>query len=83
MDSQGQEYKTWKDAFGKEILATAKFYPDFPKPGVTFMDLFSLTANPRFFKKLNEATIKIIDTELGKAPDAFNVIVGLESRGFI
>ena len=64
-------------------MATAKFYPDFPKPGVTFMDLFSLTANPPFLKKMTEGTIKIIDTELGKAPDAFNVIVGLESRGFI
>ena len=47
------------------------------------MDLFSLTANPEFFKKLTEGAIKIIDTEVGKAGEAFNVIVGLESRGFI
>ena len=78
-----QDYKTWKEGFGKEIISTAKFYPDFPKPGVTFMDLFSLTANPQFFKKLTEGTIKIIDNEIGKAGECFNCIVGLESRGFI
>ena len=64
-------------------MTTAKFYQDFPKPGVNFMDLFSLSANPPFFKKLVDSTIKIIDTEVGKAPEAFNVIIGLESRGFI
>ena len=83
MDQKDQEYTTWKEAFGKEIMTTAKFYQDFPKPGVNFMDLFSLSANPPFFKKLVDSTIKIIDTEVGKAPEAFNVIIGLESRGFI
>ena len=80
MDS---DYTTWKEGFGKEVMSTAKFFSDFPKPGVNFMDLFSLTANPAFFKKLVEASTRIIDTEVGKAQQDFNVIVGLESRGFI
>ena len=67
MDNQNTEYTTWKEQFGKEVMTTAKFYQDFPKPGVNFMDLFSLTANPAFFKKLTDASIRIIDTEVGKA----------------
>ena len=45
------------------------------------MDLFSLTADPAFFKKLNDGTIIVIEKEIGSAN--FDVIVGLESRGFI
>ena len=45
------------------------------------MDLFSLTSNPQFFKELNEGTVKVIEKEIGR--ENFNVIVGLESRGFI
>ena len=43
------------------------------------MDLFSLTSKPDVFEKLNLSTAKIIKEEVGE----FNVIVGLESRGFI
>jgi len=35
-----------KEEIAKLIKEQAKFYPDFPKPGVTFMDLFSLTSKP-------------------------------------
>ena len=81
MDS---DYAGWKEKMAADVKAKADFYPDFPKPGVTFMDLFSLTSNPEAFKALNEGTVKIIETEVGKVSDgAFNVIVGLESRGFI
>ena len=44
------------------------------------MDLFSLTANPQVFKEINEGTIKIIENEVGHT---FNVVVGLDARGFI
>jgi adenine phosphoribosyltransferase len=65
------------------IIDSVKIYPDFPKEGVDFMDLFSLTSNPELFKSINESTIKLIENEVGKAHVDFNVIVGLESRGFI
>ena len=62
-----------------KIKQKVKFYPDFPKPGVTFMDLFSLTSDPVFFKEVNDETIKLLSAEA----QGFTVIVGLESRGFI
>ena len=64
-------------------METAKFYPDFPKKGVNFMDLFSLTRNHKFFQELNEFTLRVIRQEVGEPGTDFNVIVGLESRGFI
>ena len=63
----------------KKIKDKVKFYPDFPKPGVTFMDLFSLTSDPPLFKEVNDSTAKLLSTEA----QGFTVIVGLESRGFI
>jgi len=68
-----------KEDIAALIKKEAKFYPDFPKPGVTFMDLFSLTSKPDLFEKLNQASAKVLKEEAGE----FNVIVGLESRGFI
>ncbi len=29
-----------------------KFYKDFPKPGINFLDIFSVTENPQAFKKV-------------------------------
>ena len=62
-----------------KIKDKVKFYPDFPKPGVTFMDLFSLTSDPVFFGEVNEETANLLKQEAGE----FTIIVGLESRGFI
>ena len=56
---------------------------DFPKAGVNFMDLFSLTSDSEAFKKINEGTAMVIEHEVGKAGEAFNVVVGMDSRGFI
>ncbi len=47
------------------------------------MDLFSLTSDPKVFKILNEGTLRIIKEEIGEAGVDFDIIVGLESRGFI
>ena len=47
------------------------------------MDLFSLTSDPSFFKQMNDWTVKVIEKEVGTSGLAFDVIVGLESRGFI
>ena len=77
------EYAQWKEALSQKIIDNVKFYPDFPKKGVNFMDLFSLSSDPGLFKYINECTIKLIENEVGKAHVDFNVIVGLESRGFI
>ena len=78
-----EEYKAWKSGVSKGIMSKAKFYNDFPKKGVTFMDLFSITQDPAFFRQLNEDTAKIIRREVGEPGVAFTHVVGLESRGFI
>ncbi|KAG7164342.1 adenine phosphoribosyltransferase-like [Homarus americanus] len=54
-------------------------YPDFPKPGIVFKDIFSVLADPPVFKDLMvifEERIRAI------CPDV-EIIVGLESRGFL
>lgn len=76
-------YATWKEQFANQVKEKATFYENFPKQGVTFMDLFSLTNDPAFFKMFNDGTVKVLEEEVGQAGVDFNVIVGLESRGFI
>ncbi|KAK9872415.1 hypothetical protein WA026_017874 [Henosepilachna vigintioctopunctata] len=54
-------------------------YPDFPKPGIIFRDIFSILHKPDLFSVLRElltATAKSFKVK----PD---VIVGLDSRGFL
>ena len=80
---QKQEYNNWRDQFALQIKEKAKFYNDFPKKGVTFLDIFSLTSDPEFFKELNKGTVKIIEREIEEQGLDFNAIIGLESRGFI
>lgn len=65
------------------ILRETDVYQDYPKPGVAFKDFFSLTRKPEAFKKLIECTEEQILREVGQPGEAFNTIIGLESRGFI
>lgn len=50
--------------------------PDFPKPGVTFKDITPLLASPEGFQAAVDGLIEI-------APDDFDVVIGMEARGFI
>lgn len=65
-------------------------YPDFPKEGITFEDIMPLFAHPKLHASLNRALHLMIMNvackvwEQGKPPKDFpDVIVGLESRGFL
>lgn len=50
--------------------------PDFPKPGIIFKDITTLLKDPAAFREAIE--------EMGRQmPDGVEVIVGIESRGFI
>ena len=61
-----------------------RFYQDFPKPGVNFLDIFSATSNPAIFARLIEAMKHLIITKYGPPSDGnYNYIVGLESKGFV
>lgn len=52
--------------------------PDFPKPGVTFKDLTPLFADGAVFRE-------VIDGIVGRygGRDSFDVVVGIEARGFV
>ena len=50
---------------------------DFPKPGIVFKDISPLLANPRAFNLTLDLLAERYDGE------RFDVIVGMESRGFI
>ena len=65
------------------MLSKTKFFKDFPRPGVTFMDLFSITLEPAYFRKVLDAFKKVIEFEVGRPGEAFNMVVGLEARGFV
>ena len=60
-----------------------KFYPDFPKKGVNFLDIFSATSNIPVFKRIMEGLKAITLAKFGKPGEAFTHIVGLESKGFV
>jgi len=48
-ECQQPSYADWKKTFGDKVCKKAVFYKDFPKKGVNFMDLFSLTSDAQFF----------------------------------
>ena len=51
--------------------------PDFPKPGIVFKDLMPLFADGRAFRE-------VIDGIVGHyGDDAFDVVAGVEARGFV
>src|ERR1700686_3214321 len=51
--------------------------PDFPKKGILFKDITTLLKDPRAFK---QSIDQLTDLVHGLAPD---VVIGMESRGFI
>ena len=59
----------------KEALALIREVPDFPKPGILFLDITPALAN-------SEALTVIIQT-LAKEIGAGEIIAGIEARGFI
>ncbi|XP_022200409.1 adenine phosphoribosyltransferase [Nilaparvata lugens] len=53
-------------------------YPDFPKPGILFRDIFGVLRNP----KASECLFELILEEVKKLP-SIDIVVGLDSRGFL
>jgi len=54
-------------------------HPDFPKPGILFRDIFPVLRNATVFGHL----IDLMCEEVQKVTPKVEVIVGLESRGFL
>lgn len=64
----------------KELVkANIADYPDFPKPGILFRDIFPVLTNPEAFRAVQELLSSRISC-LNPQPD---VIAALESRGFL
>ncbi len=59
-----------------DLRAHIRDVPDFPKPGIVFKDITPLLADRGAFR----ATI---DTIVGRFRDRVDVVLGIESRGFI
>jgi adenine phosphoribosyltransferase len=62
----------------QKIKAAFSIVPDFPKPGISFVDFNSVLANENSLQLLFNALLDTTNNEFPK-PDK---IVGLESRGF-
>ncbi len=60
-----------------EIRALIRTIPDFPKRGIAFRDLTTLFLHPSGFGKVVEAMAKPF------RDDSIDMVVGVESRGFI
>ena len=58
-----------------EALALIRPIPDFPIPGVLFQDIAPLIANPKAYE--------LVTKEFAQTESPFNLVAGVESRGFI
>lgn len=64
-----------------ELQAALRHFADFPIPGIDFVDILPLFANPALHASLIRALqLQVRAFNDGKAPD---VIVGLDARGFL
>lgn len=63
----------------KLVSSAFKSYPDFPKPGITFFDIFGVFGDPVACKALFDVACD----DARKVEDKVDVVVGLDSRGFL
>ncbi|KAI0400184.1 phosphoribosyltransferase-like protein [Xylaria palmicola] len=65
----------------KLVIDNLRFVPDFPIPGIKFIDILPVFQNPVAFNSLLDVLALLIQERFGsQVPD---VIVGLEARGFL
>ncbi|KAI0474780.1 phosphoribosyltransferase-like protein [Xylaria cf. heliscus] len=65
----------------KLVIDNLRFVPDFPIPGIKFIDILPIFQNPVAFSSLLDVLVLLIRERFGsQVPD---VIVGLEARGFL
>jgi adenine phosphoribosyltransferase len=63
------------------LRAALRQFPDFPLPGIDFVDILPLFATPSLHESLIRALeLQVLSFNNGKKPD---VIVGLDARGFL
>ncbi|KAI0505676.1 phosphoribosyltransferase-like protein [Xylaria bambusicola] len=63
------------------VIDNLRYEPDFPIPGIKFIDILPIFQNPAAFSSLLDVLVLLIRERFGsQVPD---VIVGLEARGFL
>lgn len=60
-----------------------QYYDDFPKKGVRFLDIFSVTREPDCLRKVIDGLKTILAVKIGEAGKDFTHIAGIESKGFV
>lgn len=76
-DGQDVTGPTVEDERAAEIRARIRNVPDFPKPGILFRDITTVLRDPGAWRSTVEQMCAVV------AGWDFDVVVGIESRGFI
>ncbi|KAL3997913.1 Phosphoribosyl transferase domain family protein [Acanthocheilonema viteae] len=71
-----RELKCLKEEVGSKL----RVFPDFPKPGIKFIDVMVLMRYPLLLKELCAAIAEYVRIEI---PVAIDAIASLEARGFL
>ena len=61
----------------QDLIALVRTIPDYPKPGIQFRDVSTLLLDGPAFRKTIDQMIAMVE------PSTFDVIAGIEARGFI
>lgn len=63
------------------VISALQYHPDWPTPGVNFIDILPIFRNPAIFASLLDVLIyQIEETFPSNKPE---VVVGLDARGFL
>ncbi|KAI1809792.1 phosphoribosyltransferase-like protein [Poronia punctata] len=80
-DSLTSDEQEKLEAAKKLVIDNLRYEPDFPIPGIKFIDILPIFQNPIAFGSLLDVLVLLIRERFGsKIPD---VIIGLEARGFL
>ena len=63
----------------EKVRAAINEYPDFPKKGIMFQDVFGIFGNP----EAHQALTNLMVTHALKHKDSVDLVVGLDARGFL
>ena len=66
-----------REALARDLLATIRDVPDFPKPGIVFKDITPVLSNAVLFARVTESMAA------GAAGMQVSHVVAIESRGFL
>src|SRR5579872_5948058 len=63
-------------SLAQQVKDATPVIPDFPKPGVQFLDIYSLLENPELHQRVTRSVAQSLATR------NFDAVVALESRGY-